>query len=96
MARYHLLRDGARGVRDSVHVAPMDVSYRWTYVTLSFSQFAELLGIDDPKRIAGIGTNHSSQMVTIFLLPEDSNADDRHTASAERQREPAATAETER
>ena len=89
--------------------------------TLSFSQFAELLGIDDPKQIAGIGTNHASQMVTIFLLPEnahaasavlhttplkeyatsryipkDAHADNRHIASAERQREPAATAKTER
>ena len=89
--------------------------------TLSFSQFAELMGIDDPNRIVGIGTSHSTKTVVIFLLPENAHAasavlrttpleeyatsryipenadaDNRHIASAERQRESAATAKTER
>ena len=100
------------GTAEQDRLAPMDVtitepeslkaildeqrSRSMDLTTLSFSQFAELMGIDDPNRIVGIGTSHSTKTVVIFLLPEDAHADNRHIASTERQREPAATAETER
>ena len=59
--------------------------------TLSFSQFAELMAIDDPARIIAVVTDGLKKEVKILLEPDD--ADTRHASAPLGQHQPATAGE---